>query len=291
MSSINGLGYLVMEANDLSAWESFLRDTVGLEVIREGAVLRGRVDTRACRLLVREGTRNEIVRMGWETPMDGLDTIVEKLREAGIAVKAGSETECRKRRVADFYSFQDFDGYGHEIFVGAEEDTVAETPHMNSGFITSDQGLGHLALVVSNLEKSLNLFRDTLDFGISDFISQDMGGQRVDLVFLHTNPRHHSLALIQLPSDQRVHHLMLEVGSLDDVGMAYDRWLDAGVGISSMLGKHPNDEMVSFYGKTPGNFNIEIGTNGKRVTPGHWTPGHFDRVSAWGHQSPNEFQS
>ena len=36
--------------------------------------------------------------------------------------------------------------------------------------------------------------------------------------FFHTNARHHSLALAETGIDRRLHHLMVETYSLDDVG-------------------------------------------------------------------------
>ena len=39
--------------------------------------------------------------------------------------------------------------------------------------------------------------------------------------FFHINPRHHSLALIDT-GNNGLHHLMVELFSLDDVGQSYD---------------------------------------------------------------------
>ena len=52
-----------------------------------------------------------------------------------------------------------------------------------------------------------------LGFRLSDRIEAE-----VCLRFLHCNSRHHTLAFAAVPGMVGMHHLMLEVGSLDDVG-------------------------------------------------------------------------
>jgi hypothetical protein len=66
---------------------------------------------------------------------------------------------------------------------------------------------------------------------------------------------------------KRLHHFMLEVGSMDDVGLAFDRALRKGVRIMQTLGRHPNDRMFSFYAKTPSGFQFELGSRAGRVVP------------------------
>ena len=50
--------------------------------------------------------------------------------------------------------------------------------------------------------------------------------------------------------------------SLEDVGRAYDRAMDARVNIVNSLGQHSNDPMLSFYVQTPSGFNVELGWKG-----------------------------
>jgi hypothetical protein len=63
---------------------------------------------------------------------------------------------------------------------------------------------------------------------------------------------------------------MLEVGSMDDVGRAYDRCLAAGVPIASTLGVHPNDRMFSFYARTPSWFDLELGWGDRKIDDATW---------------------
>ncbi len=82
---------------------------------------------------------------------------------------------------------------------------------------------------------------------------------------------------------------MLEVDHLDDVGLAYDRANAAGLPITMTLGKHPNDEMTSFYVRSPSGFEIEFGTGGRLMDMKEHAPaGRYDAMSVWGHKPPAE---
>ncbi len=78
-------------------------------------------------------------------------------------------------------------------------------------------------------------------------------------------------------------HLMVEVATLDDVGRALDRCTRRKAPISSTLGRHANDLMVSFYVQTPSGFDIEYGTDGQVVDDGTWVSRESTAVSLWGH--------
>ena len=85
--------------------------------------------------------------------------------------------------------------------------------------------------------------------------------------FYHCNPRHHSLAIgaapIELP--QKLHHVMVETVSQDNVGAAFDRAWSAGLPIANALGKHDNDKMFSFYVVTPAGFQLEFGYGARTI--------------------------
>ena len=92
--------------------------------------------------------------------------------------------------------------------------------------------------------------------------------------FYHCNPRHHSVALAKPPIElpQKLHHVMVETGSHDNVGAAFDRAREAGLPIANALGKHDNDKMFSFYVVTPAGFQVEVGYGARIMTsPGTTT--------------------
>ena len=76
---------------------------------------------------------------------------------------------------------------------------------------------------------------------------------------------------------------MLETTSLNDVGRALDRAIRRGVSITSSLGRHRNDETVSFYMQGPSRFDIEIGWDSVLVDD-DWIEHEFaGGGDTWGH--------
>ncbi len=76
---------------------------------------------------------------------------------------------------------------------------------------------------------------------------------------------------------------MLEYRDMNDVGLAYERAKKAGIPIVLELGHHPNDQMFSFYMRTPSGFGIELGHGGIVIDEDSWEPQIYDVMSDWGH--------
>ena len=98
------------------------------------------------------------------------------------------------------------------------------------------------------------------------------------------NPRHHSLALFQGESASGCIHLMVEVKSVDEVGYCLDRVLAQDIPVTSTLGRHTNDRMLSFYMMTPGGFPMEFGCHGLKMDWSNYTPTKSALPSIWGHK-------
>lgn len=75
-----------------------------------------------------------------------------------------------------------------------------------------------------------------------------------------------------------------EVLGLDAVGRAYDQVMARDCPVSSTLGRHTNDKMVSFYGRVPGGWDIEYGTGGVPVDETSYTAEEITADSYWGHE-------
>ena len=131
-----------------------------------------------------------------------------------------------------------------------------------SGFRTGPLGMGHAVFHVKNIDDLLGFYRDVLGFGVSDYILTPFRAY-----FLHINPRHHSVALIET-GRQDLHHLMIELYSLDDVGQGYDIALGEPERIATTLGRHPNDCVTSFYLRSPSGFMLEYGCGRERSDTG-----------------------
>ena len=122
-----------------------------------------------------------------------------------------------------------------------------------------------------------------MGFRVTDKFSWGPNGA----VFMRSTARHHSLAYIDLPipGGPGLNHFMIEAKSLEDVGRAYDRAMDAHVNIVNSLGQHSNDPMLSFYVQSPSGFNVELGWKGLMVDDSNWTVRTYTgRGEMWGHR-------
>nr|BAA97253.1 BphC [Burkholderia sp. TSN101] len=287
--SIKSLGYLGFAATDVAAWQKFLTQKLGLMdagVVDAAALCRA--DSHAWRIAVQPGESDDLAFAGFEVADDAaLARMGDKLRQAGVEVCVGDADALRRRGVLGMLSFTDPFGLLLEIYYGATE--VYESPLVPAagvtGFVTGEQGLGHFVRCVPEAEKALAFYVGVLGFQLSDVIDMKMGaGVTIPTYFLHCNERHHTLALAAFPLPKRIHHFMLEVRTIDEVGFAYDR-LDTDGLITSTLGRHTNDHMVSFYAATPcAGVEVEYGW-GARMVDASWSVARHDHPSMWGHKS------
>lgn len=136
-------------------------------------------------------------------------------------------------------------------------------------------------------ETYLAFYNDLLGFKVSDIIIEEISpGIVADLIFLHCNPRHHTVAFGDMPSPKKTHHFMVEVTDIRDVGLAYDRCMDARQPFEMTLGMHPNDHMFSFYVRTPSGFSVEYGWGGLLIDDATWEVKTLNRMDTWGHHRP-----
>jgi 2,3-dihydroxybiphenyl 1,2-dioxygenase len=218
---------------------------------------------------------------GWEVAdAAALDALAARLEQAEVEVVAEPQTLADARRVRALISFHDPVGNRLEAFYGAEIDDTPFSPGRSiSGFRTGPLGLGHAVLTVENIDAVMPFYVDVLGFGLSDYMQKPFRAY-----FFHINARHHSLALIETGRNG-MHHLMVELFSLDDVGQSYDVALSQEGRVSVTLGRHTNDLMTSFYAKTPSSFMVECGWGGREIDPSMWRPLELQSgPSLWGHE-------
>jgi 2,3-dihydroxybiphenyl 1,2-dioxygenase len=288
-TGVTQLGYLGFEVSDLGAWETFATSVLGLGLASRGedGALSFRMDGHAHRVFVQPGPADDVAFVGWQ--LDGADALaglVERLRAAGVDVTQGSAADAARRHVAALARFRDPGGVPTEIFHGPE---LAAGPFqgsvVRSGFVADERGLGHVVVSAERQDETRAFYCDLLGFRLSDRIVAEIHGFHADMLFLHANRRHHSVAFGER-QDRRIHHFMVEVRALDDVGLALDRTLRAGLRVMHTLGRHPNDRMLSFYARTPSGFQFEVGWGGRDVDDATWEPTTYDHISEWGHHPP-----
>jgi 2,3-dihydroxybiphenyl 1,2-dioxygenase len=279
---VQALGYAGFGSADLDDWRQFGTGLVGLQAVERGpSLLAFRMDDRKQRIVIDRALPEGARFFGWEVAdAADLDALAARLDRAGVEVEAEPQTLADARRVGGLISFHDPAGNRLEAFYGAE---IAEQPFSPgrsiSGFRTGPLGLGHAVLTVAKLDDVMPFYVDLLGFRLSDYIEQPFRAY-----FFHINARHHSLALIETGRDG-MHHLMVELFSLDDVGQAYDVALGQHERVSVTLGRHTNDLMTSFYAKTPSSFMIECGWGGRNIDPPTWKPFEMKAgPSLWGHE-------
>lgn len=292
MSQVTQLGYVGIEASDLDAWERFAVDVLGLQLAEKvpGRRLVLRMDERAQRVVVSHGPADDLAFSGWETASQAdLEALVAKVREGGVAVERATAAEASARRVEDLYVCQDPDGNRVEFYAGpAVTSAPFRSTTLLSSFVTGSQGFGHVfVLAKQDRQRMVDFYADLLGLKLSDYIRQELApGIVADAAFFHCNGRHHSFATAVMPFPKRVHHLMVQVASLDDVGLARDRCVNAGFALEMDLGRHPNDKMFSFYAVTPSGFAVEFGWGAVVVDDATWSVRSYDVLSEWGHHHP-----
>ena len=138
--------------------------------------------------------------------------------------------------------------------------------------------IGHVALYVADVPRSVAFYTDVLGFHLSDAYDDEMmpGGA----AFLRCNPDHHGIALFkataQNPAGAGLHHIAFEVGCLDDVVQArahlrkhqvpidFDGRRRAGVQIAVEFRDPDNHRLEIYWGID------QIGPNEQARPPEQW---------------------
>ena len=298
MSDLKSLGYINISTSSIDRWRHFAFGVLGFAEGKgpqngDASALYLRMDERAARIIVVPGETDRVLTVGWEVrDHSALQRVKAVLDGAGVAFKQLSVAEAGARRVEEVITFEDPAGTTLEVFHGPVLDHSPVITPFGAKFVTGDQGLGHIVLPATDPGGTFDFYTEVLGF-------RSRGAFRVPLTpkgpkefgpvrvrFLGINERHHSLAICPAAHqrDPRVVHIMVEVDTLDAVGQALDRINAEGIQLSSTLGRHTNDKMVSFYVRAPGDWDIEFGTDGMRVDENHYTAEEITADSYWGHQ-------
>jgi extradiol dioxygenase len=273
-----GLAYVGLSTQKLDEWEEFARDVLATPSARDDGRMLLRMDERMYRFDVRDGGEEGLAWLGWEVgTADELAAWERHLERAGVPVQRGSAEERADRKVVDLLSFSDPGGIRNEISYGQEADfRPVRFTRPIAGYLTGELGMGHAVVGVKDYKANFDFYVDTLGFRVSDIF----GGF---IAFLHCNPRHHSIALVE-SDEPGLRHVMMEVHELDDLGVAMDAAAERGL-ITQTLGRHVNDRAISFYMRTPSGWDVEYGWSGQHVDDEVWAVRQLvGPPSLWGHQ-------
>jgi 2,3-dihydroxybiphenyl 1,2-dioxygenase len=284
MAEVTQLGYLGIGVYDLEEWRGYAESLLGLEVAGrepDGSMLL-RMDDHHHRFAVQEDGRDDVAYVGWQAESAAdVDAIAARLEAGGVTVSFGTREDAERRHVKALIRFLDPDGHECEVFHGPE---MAASPFRSTkgdgGFVAGSQGLGHLVLAVKDLSRAMDFYTGMLGMKVSDYVTSGM-----TLGFLHCNARHHSIAFVQLERPRkRINHFMLQLESIDDVGRTYDSVQEGSAPLLVTMGRHSNDQMVSFYMANPSRFGVEYGWGGREVDDCSWQVEHYSSGSLWGHK-------
>lgn len=277
---LDSLGYVGVSSDKLDDWASFARDVAGMQLTDSSARTRHfRLDDRAQRFLISDDGGSSGF-AGFEvSDAAALSRVADRLDASGVPHAALTASECELRRVTAGLACADPDGNRIEVFWGP---VLAGTPFKPgrpiAGFRTGTLGLGHVVLLTPEPRNLVPFYVDVLGFRVSDSMVDPFVGY-----FFHLNPRHHSLALVKYPGSG-IHHVMVELNSLDDVGHGLDL-VEQSLGAAVTLGRHSNDHMLSFYARTPSRLMLEYGWGGKSIDVDRWQPRVLpEGPSLWGHE-------
>lgn len=271
---IKGLAYIGFTSPSSEQWRTFGPEVLGAELAPDGpdGAVCLKVDDAAPRITIHPGPTDDLAYLGWE---------VDDLRATVAAVEGAG---CEVTTEGDVARFTDPFGFRHELVPAMAPGSPFRPGRPMSGFVTGEQGLGHAVLIVPDLAAAEAFYTEALGLRVSDTIEAGM-----TIRFFHCHgraARHHTLAMVCIPGMVGLHHLMLEVASLDDVGSALDIVNERQIPLAMGLGRHTNDLMTSFYVRTPSGFEIEYGTGGLTVDDDDWQIGLHHAMSIWGHKPP-----
>ena len=285
------VGYIGLELPEPPSLDGFFGDVIGLAQgdPMDPSVTTWRNDDRAHRVIVQRGPANDAAFVGFEATSDeAFARTVERLAVAGCEVEEGSADDVRARRVERLVRTTAPWGVPVEVVLRlAPASSPYRSDLMPGGFLTEGVGFGHIVFATTAFHESHEFLVGGLGLAQSDWLEMELGpGLVLEVRFYHCNERHHSVALAKAPFDmpQKLHHIMFETNSRDDVGRAFDRVWATDLAIANGLGQHDNDGMFSFYVVSPAGFQVEVGYGARRVVEPWTDDRRYDRISLWGHQ-------
>jgi hypothetical protein len=112
------LGYLVIESRKLPEWQRFARDGLGLHADAiAGGLLALRIDAHQRRIIVREGSAEDVVAIGWQLRDEAsLQLMLGRLRAERIEVSECTPAQAAERGVARCFAFDGPKRVRHELF-------------------------------------------------------------------------------------------------------------------------------------------------------------------------------
>lgn len=218
------------------------------------------------------GSLNDLSLLGLALPGDlALDGALRRLSEAGTAWHEIDPQEGWSRAVRT------------EDPAGTPLELLVRDPRCASD--RRGWPLGHVALSHPRVDDLERFYTETIGLRCNERLATRAGPLSLKGTFLGGARHHHTLAVLNLPSFRRLHHVFF---GAPDIGVVAERWFRAraaGIHMSLDLGRHAlPDGTTSFYAASPFGFDVEVGAGGNLLDERDAAAGDpSDLSSAWGH--------
>src|SRR5262245_12136670 len=166
---ITSLAYIGFTSPHAEAWRSFGPEVLGAELAPDGpdGAVRLRFDEAPWRVAVHPAGTNGLRYLGWDAG-DSIEAAIGAVERAGFPVHRDDLGE--ERPVGEVAWFRDPCGFRHELATILPLSAPFVPARPMGGFVTGEQGLGHVVLIVPDLDAALAFYLDVLGFRLSDEI-------------------------------------------------------------------------------------------------------------------------
>ena len=283
--TVSQLGYLGIGVSSMDKWEEYAQEVLGMEIVERGedGTVYLRMDELHHRVALYPNGNDDLDHVGFQTAnRKSLEQTKQALLASGVEYQQATPEEIANRHVVDMVKF-DLSGIHGEVYYGPHVmfEQPFNSPTGLRGFNTADMGLGHIGMNVDDVIQAAHILEEGLGFLVSD----NLGGTDR---FFHVNPREHTAVLGKFGQrdSKRLGHFMVEVHSIDDVGFCLQRVQDRGIEVTSQLGRHTNDHMVSFYMATPSGGRLEYGWGARHIDDSTWQVNQYRSAAIWRGKAP-----
>jgi 2,3-dihydroxybiphenyl 1,2-dioxygenase len=282
--AVTELGYVGVGIRDIDAWRFLVSDIFGMEWVAENDKIKLRMDNWHNRVILHPGQEEDLLYAGFRVAgIEEFRMMREHLTACNVSFEVASPAEAGERCVLELLRLKDPAGVPLEIFHGPRVDRhrpFRPGRGMHGKFCTGPGGLGHVGIRVVDAAQSYRFYSQVLGMrGGVETITQ-FGPQIVTPTFMDCNTRDHTVAFSPVPIENSIHHLMVEVDNIDDVGLAYDMIQKRGIPVLATIGRHSNDSMISFYIQSPSGWALEYGCSSSPAK----SQSEYNVSEVWGHE-------
>ncbi|WP_428912033.1 VOC family protein [Niallia sp. Krafla_26] len=244
------LGYVALNVSNVEESTKFYEEMVGLQLVEKHengpSFFRCSNDHHNVVLYPTNGEPG-LKRVGFEVENDEhLEIAYQTFVKKGLQPEEVSKEELRELKQGTTFRIT-------EPNTGLQLEYYSKMMFMVKDFVprhTKIQRIGHVVLNVREIDDALDFFVNVLNFRISDQLGENYW------LRCFPNPLHHSFALIH-NKETKLHHVNFMVTDIDDIGIARNRILNAGVQDVFGPGRHEPSTSIFFYYLDPDGMTLE----------------------------------